>query len=302
MRSLIVLVLLVFTALTSSSSAQSAPQWLDPYRANADKLIKAATADQFAWDRLAELTDTYGQRISGSENLNRAIAWAVETMKKDGLDNVHTERVMVPKWVRGAESLEITNPPHHVVPMIGLGGSVATPPEGIEAEVMVVANRDELANLVISDHRCLLVSMSDPPAEGWPDEVPVIPPHGLNLTSYLHLRFADIETKDHQETWDDVIPPYGKPARDIVMQKEDGKRLWGFILRKYDPPAEVIVLQDEGDGRASSLALAICDALGQPREPTIYCVGDTEAKLNGAKPVNEYVFHMTKTSRNMVMG
>ena len=143
MRQLLALVLtsVVFTA---SPSAQGRPAWLDPYRENAEKLMKAATADQFAWDRVAELTDTYGQRLSGSENLNRAIAWAVATMKTDGLDNVHTERVMVPKWVRGVESLEITNPPHHVVPMIGLGGSVATPPDGIEAEVMVVANRDEL--------------------------------------------------------------------------------------------------------------------------------------------------------------
>ena len=65
-------------------------------------------------------------------------------MKKDGLENVHTERVMIPRWVRGAESLEITNPPLHSVPMLGLGGSVATPPAGIEAEVMVVATGDEL--------------------------------------------------------------------------------------------------------------------------------------------------------------
>ena len=136
--------MLAVVALTVSSSAQGRPAWLDPYRDNADKLIKAATADQFAWDRVAELTDTYGQRLSGSDNLNRAIAWAAETMTKDGLENVHTERVMVPKWVRGVESLEITNPPQHVVPLLGLGGSVATPPDGIEAEVMVVANRDDL--------------------------------------------------------------------------------------------------------------------------------------------------------------
>ena len=118
--------------------------WLEPYRANADKLIAAAQADQFAWDRLAELTDTFGQRLSGSDNLNRAIAWAAEAMKKDGLENVHTERVMVPRWVRGNESLEITDPPHHVVPMLGLGGSIATPAGGIEAEVMVVTNGDDL--------------------------------------------------------------------------------------------------------------------------------------------------------------
>jgi carboxypeptidase Q len=118
--------------------------WLEPYRPNAEKLIAAALADQFAWDRLGELTDTFGQRLSGSDNLNRAIAWAVETMKRDGLENVHTERVMIPRWVRGNESLEITDPPHHQVPMLGLGGSVATPPAGVEADVMVVTSGDEL--------------------------------------------------------------------------------------------------------------------------------------------------------------
>ena len=136
---------LIVTIFSVTFSAQNHASWLDPFRANAGKLIAAASADQFGWDRLAELTDTYGQRLSGSDNLNRAIVWAVETMKKDGLENVHTERVMIPKWVRGNESLEITNPPHHVVPMLGLGGSIATPPEGIEAEVMVVSSGDELS-------------------------------------------------------------------------------------------------------------------------------------------------------------
>ena len=141
-RSLLILIALV--SVIAAPKAQSRPAWLDPYAENADRLIKAAMADQFAWNRLAELTDTYGQRLSGSDNLNRAIAWAMETMKKDGLENVHTEKVMVPRWVRGKESLEITEPPLHVVPMLGLGGSVATPPEGIEAEVLVVASGDEL--------------------------------------------------------------------------------------------------------------------------------------------------------------
>ena len=138
------LCLLILTILAVTPRAQSQPPWLEPYRSNAAKLIAAATADQFAWDRLAEVTDTYGQRLSGSDNLNRAIAWAVETMKKDGLDNVHTERVMIPKWVRGNESLEMLEPPHHVLPMIGLGGSIATPASGIEADVMVVSSGEEL--------------------------------------------------------------------------------------------------------------------------------------------------------------
>ncbi len=120
------------------------PGWLAPYRDNAARLIGAATADQFAWDRLAELTDTYGARLTGSDNLTRAIAWAVATMKADGLEKVRAEKVMAPRWVRGRESLEITEPPHHVLPLLGLGGSVATPSDGVEAEVMVVSSMDEL--------------------------------------------------------------------------------------------------------------------------------------------------------------
>ena len=136
--------LLLTLALAAAPQAQNRPAWLDPHRDNADKLMKAAMADQFAWNRLAEITDTFGQRLSGSDNLARAITWAVDAMKRDGLDNVRTERVMVPKWVRGQESLEMIEPPLHVLPMLGLGGSVATPPGGIEAEVIVVANGDDL--------------------------------------------------------------------------------------------------------------------------------------------------------------
>jgi carboxypeptidase Q len=120
------------------------PGWLAAYRNDAGRLIAAATADQFAWDRLAELTDTYGARLTGSENLTRAIGWAVATMKADGLENVRAETVMAPRWVRGRESLEMTEPPHHVLPLLGLGGSVGTSPDGVEAEVMVVSNMDEL--------------------------------------------------------------------------------------------------------------------------------------------------------------
>ena len=106
-----------------------------PLRADADRLIKAATADDFAWRRLAELTDTFGARLSGSANLSRAIQWSVQTMKADGLQNVRTEPVMVPRWVRGREEAKIIDPPHHDLAILGLGGTVSTPPGGLEAEI-----------------------------------------------------------------------------------------------------------------------------------------------------------------------
>ena len=140
----VVLCACLLTASSAQTQSPSRPAWLEPYSQNASRLIQAATADDFAWRRLAELTDTYGHRLSGSENLQRAIAWAAETMKRDGLDNVHTEPVMVPRWVRGRESAEIVSPPQHTLAVLGLGGSISTPPEGIEAEVIVVGSFDEL--------------------------------------------------------------------------------------------------------------------------------------------------------------
>jgi len=141
----IVCVAAILAALSADAGAQSGPQgWINAYRDTAARLIKAATADDFAWQRLAEFTDTYGNRLSGSENLTRAIAWAAEAMKKDGLENVHTEKVMVPKWTRGRESAEIIDPPRHTLSILGLGGTIATPPNGLEAEVLVVESFNEL--------------------------------------------------------------------------------------------------------------------------------------------------------------
>jgi carboxypeptidase Q len=135
---------LVVLPPAASQTASGPPPWLSALRDDANRLIKAATADDFAWQRLAELTDTFGNRLSGSANLTRAIEWAVTTLKADGLENVRTEKVMVPHWVRGRESAEIVDPPRHEVAMLGLGGSVATPPGGLEAEVLPVSGFEDL--------------------------------------------------------------------------------------------------------------------------------------------------------------
>jgi carboxypeptidase Q len=142
-----VLLVLLPTALLAGSPAApsgSAAAWLDPYRDPSSRLIGEALSSSFAWDRLALLSDTFGNRLSGSQSLEAAIQWAVTEMKKDGLENVHTEPVKVPHWVRGRESLEITSPRVMPLVMLGLGNSVGTPADGIEAEVVVVRNFEEL--------------------------------------------------------------------------------------------------------------------------------------------------------------
>ena len=136
---------------TSQREAAPAPKPLPPprvkieqYRERASRIIGAALTSDSAYRRLAWLTDRIGHRLSGSESLERAIVWAVAEMKRDGLDNVHAEKVMVPHWVRGEESLELLEPASRRLPMLGLGNSVGTSPEGITAEAVVVRNFDEL--------------------------------------------------------------------------------------------------------------------------------------------------------------
>ena len=114
------------------------------YRIVTDRIIDAALADSSAYARLSELVDRFGNRLSGSANLERALDWIMAEMERDGLENVRGEPVMVPRWVRGAESAELIEPRRRALPMLGLGGSVGTPPGGIEAEVVVVGSWDEL--------------------------------------------------------------------------------------------------------------------------------------------------------------
>lgn len=116
----------------------------EKYRASIDRIITAALAENGAFKKLEDLCLNVGHRLSGSKNLEKAIDWAIETLKKDGHENVRREKVMVPHWVRGKESATIVEPREIPLCMLGLGGSIATPPEGITAPVLVVKDKDDL--------------------------------------------------------------------------------------------------------------------------------------------------------------
>ena len=126
------------SAATADSSIATA------YRQTADSLIGAATSDSAAYARLGRLVDTFGHRLSGSASLESAIDWILSEMKSDSLQNVRGEKVMVPRWVRGAESADLVKPRAAPLRMLGLGGSVATPKNGITAPVLVVNSFDDL--------------------------------------------------------------------------------------------------------------------------------------------------------------
>ncbi len=127
-----------------SLHGQISDSLVDDYREVAQKIIAGARDHNESWTKLQELCDDIGHRLSGSESLERAVEWAQQSMKADGQENVRAEPVMVRKWVRGNEYCEMLEPRPLKIQMLGLGGSVGTPKDGIVAEVIVVNNKDEL--------------------------------------------------------------------------------------------------------------------------------------------------------------
>ncbi len=142
-RRLLPLACLLPLALSAGLSAQQ-PSVAETYRSTADSLIRAATRDSAAYDRIGTLVDRFGHRLSGSPSLEAAIDWVLTEMKKDGLQNVRGEPVMVTNWQRGRESAELVKPRRAPLRMLGLGGSVGTPAGGITAPVLLVETFEEL--------------------------------------------------------------------------------------------------------------------------------------------------------------
>ena len=141
--------LAVASAESGAATPPPAPHAASPAmdaagRAAAERLIGAALGDEHALLRLSQLCDGIGHRLSGSEQLDRAVAWAAASMREDGLDGVRLQPVMVPHWIRGEEHAEMVVPGPQALSILGLGRSVGTPPGGITADVVVVSGFDEL--------------------------------------------------------------------------------------------------------------------------------------------------------------
>jgi hypothetical protein len=113
----------------------------------AGRIVGAALVNDGAWHKLAWLSDRVGPRLSGSPQLERAIEWAVQEFRRDGLDAVWTETVRVPHWVRGPESGRIVAPVEYPLALLALGMSEPTPEAGVAGRVVEVASFEQLEAL-----------------------------------------------------------------------------------------------------------------------------------------------------------
>src|SRR5947199_37949 len=117
--------------------------------ADLKRLQQAALTSDYAYRQVAHLSNNIGPRLTGSAQAAKAVEYVAGELKAIGCE-VQLEKVMVPHWVRGEETATLVQWPGMAenttqkIVLCALGGSVATPSDGITAEVITVKNFDEL--------------------------------------------------------------------------------------------------------------------------------------------------------------
>lgn len=129
------------------------------------RIMAAALADDYAYEILGELCDTIGPRLCGSPRLKAAADWAVSVMEQAGFSAVCTEPFPVSHWQRGEEWAEVKQPVPFRLTLLGLGRSIGTPADGIEAEVLAVRDFAELESR--ADQADGKIVLYFPPWEGY---------------------------------------------------------------------------------------------------------------------------------------
>jgi carboxypeptidase Q len=142
-------------AATSSPSALPSPTpvvFSAQTLADLKRLQQAALTSDYAYRQVAHLSNNIGPRLTGSAQAAKSVEYVASELKAIGCE-VQLERVLAPHWVRGEETAALVQFPGQAanttqkIVLCALGPSVATPPSGIEAEVIVVRNFDELKSL-----------------------------------------------------------------------------------------------------------------------------------------------------------
>jgi carboxypeptidase Q len=90
-------------------------------------------------ENLRRLTDEIGGRVTGSPAMERAVQWGTSAFRAAGIE-VHTEKYQLPlTWSEGDTYLELLGEIKFPLRAVSIGWSPATPPSGIEANVVDIA-------------------------------------------------------------------------------------------------------------------------------------------------------------------
>jgi hypothetical protein len=122
------------------------------------QLFDSSLVQGQSWPMLEHLCKKIGHRLSGSPQAQQAVLYTRTQMLRLGFDSVWLQPVMVPVWVRGPKEKAYllvnkrtpggyTQQQKIPVEVLALGGSVATPPGGLQAQVIEVAGIEALKKM-----------------------------------------------------------------------------------------------------------------------------------------------------------
>src|SRR5947199_8110076 len=140
------------TSSPTASPSSTPAVFSAPTLAELKRLQQAALTSDYAYRQVAHLSNNIGPRLTGSAQAAKAVEYVASELKTIGCE-VQLERVMVPHWVRGEETAALVQFPGQAanttqkIVLCALGDSIATPADGIKAEVIAVRNSDELKSL-----------------------------------------------------------------------------------------------------------------------------------------------------------
>jgi hypothetical protein len=110
----------------------------------ATQLHHTALASSLGFDLVESLTVEVGPRLAGSKMDLVAVSWAETKLKSLGFDRVYKEAVQVPVWERGEASARIISPFERALVVTALGGSIATPEQGLTAPLICFESLEAL--------------------------------------------------------------------------------------------------------------------------------------------------------------
>jgi len=141
------------STFTPSPTPTATPIVFSPQTlADLKRLQHAALTSDYAYKQVAHLANNIGPRLSGSAQAAKAVEYVANELKAIGC-KVHLEKVTVPHWMRGEETAALVHFPGMAagttqkIVLTALGASVATPPDGITADVVAVKKFDELKSV-----------------------------------------------------------------------------------------------------------------------------------------------------------
>jgi Zn-dependent M28 family amino/carboxypeptidase len=158
--------------------------WTTEQIATITRMRDAALDDSYALDRLRYLTDNIGPRQAGSAQAEAAVEYVMKEMSALGA-SVQREKVTVPHWVRGVETGELVSWPGYTpgtvqkIVLTALGDSVATPADGLTADVVVANSFADLKPLLPAGAKGKIVLFNVPFDDRLADE-------GNALAAYEH--------------------------------------------------------------------------------------------------------------------